>query len=164
MSDEPLEERPQVLLEPLPERPVERAQRLVEQQHLRPRSQRPGERDPLRLSARERRHVPPLRAREADELQRLRDARVALGTGKAAHPGPEPDVARHVTVWEQRGVLEHEADAPAVGRHLCDVDAVEEDAARRRLLQAGDHPQHGGLAGAARAEQREPLARRDLAG
>ena len=37
--------------------------------------------------------------------------------------------------------------------------ALEEDRALRRRLEAGDHPQHRGLAAAGRAEQREELAR-----
>ena len=72
VSREPLEELPQVGLEPPPERPVERAERLVEEQHLRARRERPGERDALRLAARERRHVAPFGPGEADQLQRLR--------------------------------------------------------------------------------------------
>ena len=40
-----------------------------------------------------------------------------------------------------------------------DVAAVEQDRARRRRLEAGDHPQQRGLAAARRAEQREELVR-----
>ena len=53
-----------------------------------------------------------------------------------------------------------------VGR-LCagsagDVVAVDQDLARGRLLEAGDHPQRRRLAAAGRAEQGEELALRDL--
>jgi hypothetical protein len=40
--------------------------------------------------------------------------------------------------------------------------ALHPDLAGRRLDEAGEHAQRGGLAGAVRAEQREDLARRQL--
>ena len=49
-----------------------------------------------------------------------------------------------------------------LGRDEGDVLAVEQDPAGVGLLEAGDHPQGGGLAAAARAEHREELAGGDL--
>ena len=51
---------------------------------------------------------------------------------------------------------------PVKGGLADDVDAVEEDPALVRLLEAGDHPQRRGLAAPARAEQSEERAAVDL--
>ena len=48
------------------------------------------------------------------------------------------------------------------GGMLGDVPAVEQDPARRRQLEAGDHPQGRRLARSRRAEHREELAVADL--
>ena len=52
---------------------VERGERLVEQQHVRPRGERPRERDPLRLTAGE------LRRTEVGERQQVEPGEPALG-------------------------------------------------------------------------------------
>ena len=53
---------------------VERAQRLVEEQDVGPVHERPGERDPLLLAARQLVRLALLVALEVDELERLADA------------------------------------------------------------------------------------------
>ena len=53
---------------------VERAERLVEQQHLRLDGERAGERHPLALAARELVRVALAEVREPDEVQQLLDA------------------------------------------------------------------------------------------
>ena len=53
-------------------------------------------------------------------------------------------------------------DVAAVGRDAREVDAVEQDLAGARRLEAGDHPQRRRLAAAGGPEQREELARGDL--
>ena len=58
-------ERLQLDLERLSQLRVERAQRLVQQQHRRVQDERPGERDPLLLAARELRRLPASRSRSA---------------------------------------------------------------------------------------------------
>ena len=72
------------------------------------------------------------------------------------------DVLLHGHVREQRVVLEHGVDVALVGRARGDVAAVEQHAAARRALEAGDHAQAGRLARARRPEQREELAARDV--
>ena len=47
-------------------------------------------------------------------------------------------------------------------QHLRDVAAIQQDAALVRRLEAGEHAQQRGLAAAARPEQREELAGRDI--
>ena len=121
---------------------VERGQRLVEQEHARVAGQRACEADPLPLAARKRLRLGAGELRDAEPLQQVPDA-VAPGVA---------DVLLHRHVREQRVVLEHEADAAALGR---DVDprvgveqhcAVELDPPAVGSGQAGDRAQDGRLA------------------
>ena len=84
-------------------------------------------------------------------VQRLgaRSRRSALGTLR--DPQPVRDVVHHGHVREQRVVLEHGVDVAVERRPAGDVAAAELDRAGGRQLEAGDHPQHRGLAGARRA-------------
>ena len=59
---------------------------------------------------------------------------------------------------KQRIGLEHHVDRPPIGRDAAQILAVEQDAARGRLLEAGQHAQKRRLAAAGRAEQREEFA------
>ena len=66
---------------------------------------------------------------------------------------------------EDRGFLRQIADAEPgalIHRQLGDVVAVEFDGAAIGLDQPGDHVEHGGLAGAVRAEQADRLAAADI--
>ena len=78
------ERDPDLLLDPLQlalhllaQLQVERAERLVEEQHLRVVDDRAGERDPLALAARELHRLALAEALEPDERQRLLRARAA---------------------------------------------------------------------------------------
>ena len=71
---------------------------------------------------------------------------------------PNSTFAAHVAMGEQGVVLEHEAHAATVGRHVGHVDPVDEHAARRRTLQAGHAAQDGGLPAPGGAEERHHLA------
>ena len=71
-------ELPQLELQVLAELGVERAERLVEQQHLRVEHQRPGQGDALLLAAGELRRTALGEIADADELERLADAAVGL--------------------------------------------------------------------------------------
>ncbi len=139
---------------------VERAERLVEQQHLRPVDQRPGERDALTLPAASlvrlavRRSSP---RRTASSISPARRRRSALLD--ALHLQPVLDVLLHGHVREQRVVLEHGVDVAVVRRERGDVAGP----ASRTAPPVGSSkpaimPQHGGLARTGRAEQREELA------
>ena len=63
---------------------------------------------------------------------------------------------------KQRVVLEHHVDRPLVRQHVCDVLAVEQDAAFVGALETGKHAQQRCLAAAAWAQQREELAGVDI--
>jgi len=61
-------------------------------------------------------------------------------------------------VRKQRIALEHHVDRALVGRHLGHVLAAEQDAARSRLLEPGQHAQQGRFATARTAQQGKNLA------
>ena len=133
---------------------IERAERLVEQQHLRLDRQRPGQGHALTLPARE--LVGPLLGplREPDQGQQLLDAGAHLGRLALADLEAEGHVVEHGHVRERGVVLEHEADAAILGTRPGDVPVRDPDDALVGRLQAGDDPQQRRLARAARTEQR----------
>ena len=98
---------------------VERAERLVEQQHLRPVDQRPGQGDPLLLPAGELRRAALAEAAELDQLEHLLD--LLLDVLDAAPAQAERDVLEDVEVREQRVALEDRVDRALVGLEPADV-------------------------------------------
>ena len=152
----------QLQLHVLAELQVERAERLVEEEHARVVHERAAERDALLLAARE---LPGLALREpgeADELEHLVHAPFELILRDALPLEPERDVVLDRHVREERVALEDGVDVALVRRQPDDVLVAEEDATLGRLLEAADHPQRRGLPAARRAEQREERATRDL--
>ena len=141
---------------------VERGQRLVEQQELRPLHQRARERHPLALAAGELRRLALRVVVEMHQLQDLRDARGDLGRLHPVATQPVAHVRCYIHVREQGVGLEHHVHRPPVGRHLGHVLAVDEQPPFVGRLEAGQHAQQGGLAAARAAQQREQLAARDL--
>jgi hypothetical protein len=65
-------------------------------------------------------------------------------------------------VREERIVLEHGVDVAPVGRNTLRRGAEDFDVPGGRLLETGDEPEAGRLAGARRAEQREEFSLGDL--
>ena len=108
---------------------VERAERLVEQQHARLVRQRASERDALLLTARELARQALVVALERDEPQQLRAPAAPVGAPHAARAQRELDVVGHRHVAEQRVVLEHEADLALPRADVRDVAAMQHDAA-----------------------------------
>src|SRR5205085_11511150 len=93
------ERDPDVVLDPfqeelhlLSELQVERAERLVEQEHPRAAHQGAGERDPLLLAARELPRLAVLHAFELDEAEHLEDAPAELPAAAALAAQAERDV------------------------------------------------------------------------
>ena len=145
--------RPTSVLDPLDldlHRPaqleVERAERLVEEQHLGAVDQGPGQRDPLLLAAGELGRLLPGLAAELDEVEHL--AHLGVDVALLAATQPEGDVLVDVEVREERVALEHRVDRPLVGLGVGDVVAGQRDRARAGRLQTGHHPQRGRLAAA----------------
>ena len=85
---------------------VERRERLVEQQHARVARERPRQRDPLPLAARQLARLRVREVRDAEALEQLADPLLAA----------EGDVPRDAQVREERVLLEDEPDASLVGR------------------------------------------------
>ena len=141
---------------------VEVGQRLVEQQNVRPRDDRPGERDALLLPAGELPGTARFEAAQAHHLQRFLDARRLLGRRQVAHLEAEGDVLRDAHVREQRVGLEHHRGVALVRRHVGHAPVVEPDLAAVGRDEARHHAQGGGLAAARWAEQRDELAVADL--
>ena len=141
---------------------VERAERLVQQQHARLDRQRPRQRHALPLTAGELRGETLLEARELHEVEQLHhlvlDVRF-LRLVLAPRAQAERDVVHHPHVLEQGIVLEHEADAAILNAALRSVAVVEIDHARIRRLEARDRAQQRRLARARRAQKRDKLAR-----
>jgi hypothetical protein len=123
--------------------------------------ERPGERHALHLPTRELAGLGVLPAGELDELESLRDAGLDLLGRDLAALESEGDIPLHVEMLEQGVALEHRVDVAPVGRNVPNRLAVEVDAARGRLLEAGHHAQGGGLSAPRRAEQGEELAALD---
>ena len=71
---------------------------------------------------------------------------------------PKAMLSNEREVLEERVALEHRVDVAAVGRHVLDRLALEQDVALVGLLEAGDHAQRRRLAAARRPEDREERA------
>jgi hypothetical protein len=138
---------------------VQRGEGLVQQQDGRLRRQRPCQGHALLLPPGKLPRPPVPQRRELHHFQQLRHARGNAGARLAAGAGPVCDVVRHRHVREKGVVLEHDADAPAVGRQHVHRGAVDQHLPRRWPDEARDAPQQGGLPAAGRAEQRQHLAR-----
>ena len=147
---------------------VEMRGRLVEEQHLRLADQHAGEADGLLLAAGQaaaalgNRHVVAQRmagdeALDAGKPRRRED--FFVGGLRLA----ERDVVAQLAE-EQVGVLQHKANAGAqIGRVvLADVDAVDQDAALLRLIEAEQQAADRRLARADAADDADALAGRDL--
>src|SRR5674476_761951 len=136
----------EVLGELLPQRSVERRERLVEQQQPRRRRQGTGQRDPLPLAAGQGLHLPPLEPLETDHGEQLVHPWRPLRRTEARHLQPEGHVSRDVAVREELTVLEHQTEATPVHRHRRQVRPVPGNRAADQALEPRDRPQQGGLA------------------
>jgi hypothetical protein len=159
------ERRAQLVLDPLQlelhllsELDVERPERLVQEQGCGSVHERPRERDALLLAARELTGATAFEALERNDAEDLVDPLAVLAPRDALDLEAERDVVVDRHVWKERVLLEHHVDRAPVGRHARHVLPLQNDAARVRHLEPGDHPQGGRLAATARAEQREELA------
>ena len=137
---------------------IERGERLVEQQHLRARRERPGERDPLLLTAGKLGRAARGEIQELDHRQHFAGAAVGVLLGPALAAQPEGDVFEHGHVQEQRVLLEHGVDRPSMRRQRRDVFAMQPDRAGADVFEPGDAAQERGLAAAGGSEEREELA------
>jgi len=117
---------------------VEGGERLVEQQHLGARRQRPGQRHALLLAPRQLAAAPVGERLHAHQRQHLAHCGRDLSLRPVEHLQAEADVLGHGHVREQGVALEHRVDRALERRQRADVLAVEEDHAAARMLEAGD--------------------------
>ena len=89
---------------------VERAERLVHQEHARPEDERPGQRHALLLAARELARQRSLVAGEPDQLERFADPAQDSGARRLAHLQGERDVVEDGQMREHRVALEDHAE------------------------------------------------------
>ncbi|EJT84519.1 hypothetical protein PPS11_21719 [Pseudomonas putida S11] len=143
---------------------VQCTHRLVEQQQLGALGQRAGQGHALALAAGQLVRLALGVLGHVHQLEHLGHAGVDLGLGHLVLLQAEGDVLRHGHVREQRVGLEHHVDRPLVGRHVGDVDAIEEDPPFGRAFEAGQHAQQGGLAGTGAPQKSEDLALADFQG
>ncbi len=145
---------------------VERAERLIEQQHPWFYRQRARQGDALALAAGELVRVAVRLPVELHQFQQFAHPAPDLGVGRAfaarPHAQAEGDVFEYGHMAEQRVVLEHKADAAPLHLGIGGVLAIEQDLPAVRKLQACNHPQERGLARAGRAEQGHQFTRRNF--
>ena len=141
---------------------IERAERLVEQEHLRLGRERAGEPHPLALPSRELGGIPVAEALQLHQVKQLVHALTDLGPRPFPHLEPEGDVLANGHVLERGVVLEDEADVPLLRRERRRVLAREEDFAGVGRLEPRDDPQQRRLPGATRPEQRRQRPALDL--
>ncbi len=92
---------------------VERRERLVEEHDRRVGGERPGESDPLLLTAAQLVRLVGAHPAESDQLERLLGRRPPLRLVDAAQLEPEGDVVDQRAVRQQPEVLEHHRDLVA---------------------------------------------------
>src|SRR5919107_776286 len=100
-------------------------------------------------------------------VRQAHDEVVGVGVSRrpddVIHARPEPPVEDvfGYGAREQQRFLQHDADLPAQRRErqLAKVDAVEQDAASRRVVESGKGAYEGGLAGTGRADKGDTLSR-----
>ena len=153
--------QPQLLklrVERLAREGVERAERLVQQQHRRVADERPRQRRALRHAARQLARPKCGGTRQADALQRLGCARPTL---LGRHPG-QLQRQRHVVERRaprhQARLLEGEPDAPVARSWRGTADG---DRARCGIEQPGHQPQQRALAAAVRTDDDREGSGRD---
>jgi hypothetical protein len=132
---------------------VERREGFVEQQHLRPRRERPRDRNPLRLSAGKLARPAMRILRQPHALQHFADEPIAFRTRPVGEA--EADILLDREPRQQPRLLKHE---PHERIGLGDDFAVEPDAPARRLVEPCRKPQERALAAARTADNGDDLA------
>ena len=152
-------EAEQLDVEALPGQRVERAERLVEEEHRRAQGERPRERHALAHPARQAVGTRGREPVEPDQPQELVRPRLALGRGPAGQLERVGDVRERVTPRQETRLLEHEADG---GIRSADGPALDLDRSRVGGEQPAGDPQEGALAASVGADDRDDFARGDL--
>ncbi|AAW76941.1 phenol hydroxylase [Xanthomonas oryzae pv. oryzae KACC 10331] len=141
---------------------IQRAERLVEQQHARLDCQRTRQRHALPLAAGELGGITLFQTLQLHQRQQFlhacTDARFGPTLVAAAYAQAERDVLEHVHMLEQCVMLEHEADPTRLHAHAGGIFIAEQHLPAICMLQPGHDAQQRGLARAGGSEQRQQLA------
>ena len=137
---------------------VEGGEGLVHEEHFRLDDQGARKADALPHAAGKLLGIGRLKAVEAHRVEHLHAAVVALGRGDAAGLQRSFDVFKHREPGKERKALEDDGD---VDLRVGDGLFVPVDLAGRGAREPGQHAQHGGFAGAGRAQEGDDLARHD---
>ena len=141
---------------------IQRAQRLIQQQHIRLVNQRARNRHALLLAAGKAGNAALFKARQTDQRQHAADLLGGLFLILLTQIRAEGDVLRDVQMREERVALEHGVDRALIRRQADDVLPFIEDFAAGRLFKAADAAQQRRLAAAGGAEQRHKLVFADV--
>ena len=141
---------------------VEVRERFVEEEHRGLAHDGAAERNALPLPAGEILGPSLQEPLEPEDLRRVVDHAIDLGSRSPADLQSELQVLPHVHVRVEGVALEHHGDVPILGRDVVDHAAADLDGARGDLLETGDHPEQGALAAARRPDQHHELALLDL--
>ena len=138
---------------------IERAERLVHQQHARSVHQRAADRHALPHAAGQFVWLLLLEPFKAGRLEQSARDRLVFGAVHLADVDLQHDVGQNVAPVEHDGFLEHDAD---VGLRPVDALAADRDRSRRIGRKPRDHLQDGGLAAAARTDDGDELRLPDI--
>ena len=146
-------------LELLPQPRIQIGKRLIQQQNIRPRRQRPAQRHPLLLPPRKLMRHPPAQPRKPHQIQRFPDTPPAI----PILPQPIANILLHRKMRKQRPLLKHHPDAPPFRGQptprRTNHPPPDRDFPRIRPLETRDQPQSRSLAAPARPQQRQDLPR-----
>ncbi len=149
---------------PRTRRPVEPGERLVEEEHRRVGRERPREEEPPQLAVGEGEEVARGEVRDPEPAERGAGAgplALRRGLGEAdrpVEPGEHDRLPRRVEPVPGLELGRDDADLPAEVERARALQSEPPDRARRGLLLAGEEPEEGGLPGAVRADDGDPLA------
>ncbi|MPM45846.1 hypothetical protein SDC9_92538 [bioreactor metagenome] len=138
----------------LAELEVERAERFVEEEHLRFVDKRAGDGDALLLTAGELLDISPAVPLQVDELEHGLDLFFDGGFIRTVDLQTEGDVVKHIQVRKQSIFLEYGVDLSQIRRRICDIHAVHLDTPGIRHDKSRNQAEHGCFAAAGWAEQR----------
>jgi hypothetical protein len=137
---------------------IERGQRLVQQQYVRPVHEGARQRDTLLLAPAQLRRIAAAHLGKVDEVEKLVDQLLHFRFGHLLATQAEGYVVEDLQMRKECIALEHHVDRPAVRRRVRVVFALEQDRALVGDFKAGDDSQQRALAAPARTEQRDELA------
>src|SRR5262245_5695916 len=137
---------------------VQVRQRLIEEEHARFADDGPGQRHSLPLASGELPRTPGQEVADAEKVGGPLGLLLAVGPGHSLGFQREDDVSEHREVGVERVALKHHRDPAFARGHVVDDDTPDQDLARGRLLEAGDHAQERGLPRTRRAQENQELS------